>query len=170
MRAWMLAGLLAIGLGGAASAAEIGLVSAIHVSIGPKLAAKARLYGENDLVFLQNELEDDVQGQLEAAGLTGPGGARLELTLVDARAGRPTFKELTDHPGLSFESPRLGGATIEGALTYPDGRSERIAYVWYEDDIWQEVAGSPWSDAEGVFQSFARDLMQGRVFVRGGRG
>jgi hypothetical protein len=167
MRALILAAILAAGLGGAAQAAELGMISAIHVSIGPKLAAKARTYGDGDLVFLQDELEGDVQSVLERAGLTGPGGARLELTLVDAQAGRPTFKELTDNPSLSLRSVRLGGATIEGAVTYPDGRSRKVAYRWYEDDILQEVAVMPWSDAQNVFEAFARDLMRGRVFVGG---
>lgn len=168
MRAWIVAGaLLAAGLGGTASAAELGRVSAIHVSLGPRLAAKARLYGERDLANLQNELEGEVQGQLETAGLTGPGGARLELTLVDAIAGRPTFKELADDPGLSSRSRRLGGATIEGAVTYPDGRTERVAYRVYDQDLRDEIAVTPWSDAESVFESFARELVHGQVFVRG---
>jgi hypothetical protein len=167
MRAWILAGLVALAPTGAACAAQIGMVSAIHVTIGPKLAAKARIYGQNDLVSLQNELEDDVQSALETAGLTGPGGASLELTLVDAQADRPTFKQMSDHPGLSALSRAIGGATIEGALTYPDGHSERLAYRGYNDDLLQEVAGPPWSDTEDAFQAFTRALMRGAAFVRG---
>ena len=158
MRAVLLAGAVGMALAGAAASQPIERVSAIHVAIGPKLQARASVYGDDQLEFLQNELEDDVQGALEDAGLTGPGGARIALTIVDAQAGRPTFKELSDRPDLSMMSPRLGGATIEGAITYPDGHVRSVSFRWYESDIRDEIATTPWSDAQWAFESFAHSL------------
>ena len=158
MRWGLLACALGVALAGSAAAQPIGRASAIHVAIGPKLKARGAVYGDDQLVLLQNELEDDVQGALEDAGLTGPGGARVTLTIVDAQAGRPTFKELEDTPGLSLLSPRLGGASIEGAITYPDGRVRSVSFRWYENDIRQEIAATPWSDAQWAFESFAHTL------------
>src|SRR5579864_2628434 len=158
MRAVLMAGALGVALAGGATAEPIGRVSAIHVAIGPKLQARASVYGDDQLEFLQNELEGDVQGALEEAGLTGPGGARVALTIVDAQAGRPTFRELETRPALSLLSPRLGGASIEGAITYPDGRVRSVSFRWYENDIRQEIANTPWSDAQWAFESFAHTL------------
>jgi hypothetical protein len=89
MRAWILAGALGAALATGATAEPIGRVSAIHVAIGPKLRARARLLSADELASLQNALEDDVQGAFEDAGLTGPGGARVALTIVDAEADGP---------------------------------------------------------------------------------
>ena len=158
MRAVLLAGATAMALAGSATAPPVGRISSIHVAIGPKLQSRAAVYGDDQLVFLQNELEDDVQGALEDAGLTGPGGARIALTIVDAQAGRPTFRELEARPGLSLLSPRLGGATIAGAITYPDGHVRNLSFRWYEDNIREEIATTPWSDAQWAFESFAHTL------------
>lgn len=158
MRAVVMAAALGAALAGAAAAQPIGRVSAIHVAIGPKLQARASVYGDDQLEFLENELEGDVQGALEEAGLTGPGGARIALTIVDAQAGRPTFRELGSRPGLSELSPRPGGATIEGAITYPDGRVRSVSFHWYENDLREEIAVTPWSDAQRAFESFAHAL------------
>jgi hypothetical protein len=167
MRAMLLAGALALAATGAGHGAPIGPVSAIHVSVGPKLQARASVYGQREVEFLQNDLECVVQQALEASNLTGPGGARLELTLVDATASLPTFKEMSDRPGLQLLSPRLGGATLEGELVYPDGHAERVSYRWYESDFSQVAAATTWSDAQQTFDDFARDLVRGRAFRRG---
>jgi hypothetical protein len=140
------------------------VISAIHVSVGPKLEAKAHIYGDDDLTFLQNELEGDVQASLEDAGLTGPGGAKLELTIVDATASHPTFHEMADRPDLSVASPRLGGATIEAAIRYPNGRTRKLAYRWYESDFRDQALGAAiWSDAQAAFRAFARRLVRGQL-------
>jgi hypothetical protein len=160
----LMAGLAAAMVAGGAQAGAPGVVSAIHVSVGPKLEAKARIYGDGDLAFLQNELEGDVQSSLEDAGLTGPGGANLELTIIDATASHPTFREMADRPDLSVTSPRLGGATIEAAIRYPDGRTKTLAFRWYESDFKdQAMASTIWSDAQAAFRSFARRLVRGEL-------
>jgi hypothetical protein len=158
------AGLAVALVAGTAQAGALGVISAIHVSVGPKLEAKTRLYGDRDLAFLQNELESDVQTTLEDAGLTGPGGARLELTIVDATSSHPTFREMADRPDLSVTSPRLGGAAIEAALSYPDGRTLKLAYRWYESDLKdQAMSATIWSDAQAAFRSFANRLVRGEL-------
>ena len=120
MRALLLAAAIVTGAVGAAAAATLPPVSDVSVTIGPELQAKADKYGQRELDLLSSELKRDVTRALERAGSAGPGGARLELVLADAKPNRPTYKQLSDHPGLSIESFGVGGARIEGRMVYPD--------------------------------------------------
>jgi hypothetical protein len=165
MRALIFAGALGGALATAVAAEPVGRVSAIHVAIGPKLQARARLLGADQIAFLQNALEDDVQGAFEDAGMTGPGGARVALTIVDAQVDRP--KDAGDRPDPAGLGSRRGGATIAGAITYPDGRVSSVSFRWYESRVRDPGAGAPWSDAQTAFEALARALAR-RQAPRGG--
>ena len=90
------------------------------VTIGPELQEKAvETYGVRDVEDLANQLRKDVERELGRSGAYD--GARIELTLVDAAPNRPTFKQLSDTPGLSLASFGLGGAKIEGQAIAPGG-------------------------------------------------
>jgi hypothetical protein len=134
----------------------------VDVTVGPELQAKAeKVYGKREVQNLANELRRDVERRL--ANSNAYDGARIELTLTDAVPNRPTFKQLGDQPGLSFDSFGVGGAAIEGRVIMPDGRSTPLAYRYYETDIRYARHTGTWFDAEWSFQQFAGNLARGET-------
>ena len=101
---------------------------------------------------------------IERAGVLA--GGRLELTLVDVKPNRPTFKQLGDKPGLSMESFGVGGAAIEGRAISMDGVVTPVRYKWYETDIRQARFSSTWSDAQHAIDRFAAQLGHGNLYAR----
>jgi hypothetical protein len=147
------AGALALALTTTAGA-QTGQVS---VTIGPELQAKAsEKYGVREVERLADSLRRDVERALAKRG-----GGRAELVLVDAKPNRPTFKQMSDKPGLSFQSFGIGGATIEGRIVTADGRETPFTYRWYESDIRNVMPTSTWGDAERAFDRAARRIARG---------
>lgn len=142
----------------AAQAAPLGPVSTVHVAIGPDLQRQAKDYGQKDLDDLAADLQDSVERALTRSGGLSAEGGTLELVIEDAVPNRPTMRQMSVKPGLSYESFGIGGARITGVLTTADGRQTPVAYRWYETDIrWSQTAGT-WMDARNTFDKFARRL------------
>lgn len=155
--------LSAMALAAAAQAAPLGPVADVNVTIGPKLQAQADQYGQRDLDYLAAELRESVQKALQRSGGLSADGATIDLVLEDAMPNRPTFRQMVNKPGLSYESYGIGGARITGVLTTADGRQVPLGYGWYESDIrWSQSAGT-WMDAENTFDRFARRLANGQA-------
>lgn len=156
MRIVTLAAVAALSLAAPALAAE----PEVTVSYGPKLEKKIDEYGAREVDQLAEDLRKSV---LKAtAGNPSLDGARIELVLEDVVPNRPTFQQMSDKPGLSFESFGVGGASISGRVTLADGASRPVSYRWYETDIrWAWPSGT-WSDAEQTFDRFARSLARDR--------
>jgi hypothetical protein len=166
MRTLVLAAAAALTLAPAAVAAPLPAVSSVSVTIGPELQEKAaETYGVRDIQRLADELQRDVERELARKGALGDGG-RLDLVLVDAKPNRPTFKQLSDTPGLSFQSFGVGGATIEGRAVAADGTVTPLRYRWYETDIRQAARGGVWSDAEWTINRFASRLSRGEAVAQ----
>jgi hypothetical protein len=141
---------------GAAAAAP----AAVNVTIGPELQAKAAsTLGVREVNDLANDLRTTVEKRLARSGAYD--GARIELELTDAQPNRPTFKQLGDRPGLSYESFGLGGARIEGSAIAPNGHVTPLSYKYYESDIRWARRGGTWADAEWTFDRFAQKLGRG---------
>lgn len=135
--------------------------ASVTVTVGPDLQKKAvETYGVRDVDRLAIELRKDVERELARTGAYS--GARIELVLVDVRPNRPTFKQLSDKPGLSFESFGIGGARIEGQAIAPGGVVTPLKYSYYETDIRQTWAHSTWSDAQWTMNRFAYRLASGK--------
>lgn len=148
----------------ASAAAALAAPAAVSVSIGPDLQEKAaKTYGVKDVDRLAVQLQRDVERELARTGAYHDG--RVELVLVDAVPNRPTFKQMSDTPGLSMQSFGIGGATIEGRAVAADGAVTPLRYRWYETDIRQTWANWIWTDAEYTFDRFARNLSEGRRIV-----
>ncbi len=140
----------------AASAAP----ASVHVTVGPELQKKAvKTYGVRDVDGLASDLKKDVERSLARTGALQD--ARVELTLVDVKPNRPTFKQLGDVPGLSFQSFGVGGAKIEGRAIAADGTVTPLSYQWYESDIRWAQNHSTWQDARNTFGRFAYRLGRG---------
>ena len=132
----------------------------VSVAIGPELQTKAeKTYGVREVRDLADDLRSSVERSLARTGAME--NTRIELTLVDAKPNRPTFRQLGDTPGLSMESFGIGGATIEGRIVRADGSTAPLAYRWYETDIRQVYGHATWTDANWTFNRFARRLARG---------
>ena len=145
----------------AASAAP----ASVRVTIGPELQAKAAsTLGQRDVNALAKDLRTRVEKELAKTGAYE--GQRIELELTDVQPNRPTFKQLGDRPGLSYESFGVGGARIEGSAIAPDGRVTPISYKYYESDIRYARRGGTWADAEWTIDRFAYQLGRGDAVAK----
>lgn len=160
MRIPLLAALAAL----AAASPALAAPAQVQVTIGPKLHTEAvRHLGVTDVNRLADRLKQQVERELARTGVLE--GARVELTLVDVKPSRPTFKQLSDKPGLSYESVSLGGAAIEGRAIAVDGAVTPLRYQWYENDIRWANTRVTWSDADTAFDHFARRLARGETYA-----
>lgn len=161
MKAMFLAAILAATGFSAAQAAAPHAVSAVSVTIGPELQKKAGKYGQRDLDELAAELKGDVVQALQRKGGLSPAGGELRLVLADATPSHPTFKQLSDTPGLSMRSVSLGGARIEGTLVRADGTTEPVRYEWRESELWISHSQTTWGDTDRAFEMFASRVAHG---------
>lgn len=140
---------LAAALVPAAYAAEI------TVSYSPEFTEKLQDdYGVREGEYLSERVQRDLNRALKKAGIDV---ARVEVTIVDARPSRPTFKQGGDTPGLDmFRSVSTGGMDLKGVAYTADGApAGELAYKWYETDI--RYAGlTTWQDASRASDRFAR--------------
>jgi hypothetical protein len=144
----------------ASATAALAAPATVQVTVSPDLQGKAvKKYGQRDIDELASALQRNVETQLARTGAYAD--ARIELTLVDAKPNRPTFKQMGDKPGLSYESFSIGGASIQGRAVAADGTVIPLGYKWYESDITQVMPSGTWSDAEWTISRFAWNLARG---------
>jgi hypothetical protein len=162
MRATLPLALAAVLIGATAAVAAPAQVS---VTIAPDLQKKFDTdYGVREIPELTAELKESVEQALARSGALQD--ARVELVIRDVKPNRPTFKQMTDTPGLSMQSFGVGGAAIGGRIVAADGTEQPIDYRWYESDIRQSFANWVWHDAEWTFDRFARRLARGEEVAR----
>ena len=116
-------------------------------------------YGERDIARLQARLERKVSEQFTRKGIAVSDAAPtiLRVTLANAKPNRPTIRQLSKEPGLSYSSFGLGGAEIEAELVVTGGQSlGNMRYKYYEDDIRDAAFNGTWTDAHRSFDRFAR--------------
>lgn len=164
MRALLVSAFAAITVAGAAEAAPTAGPT-VEVTLSPELRAKAeKEYGVRDVERLAADLRKQTEREMGRVGVLA--GGKIELTLVDARPNRPTFKQLGDTPGLSLSSFGLGGAEIEGRAVSVEGDVTPVRYRWYENDIRQSARTTTWSDAHYAISRFAVQLSRGKAYAR----
>ena len=133
------------------------------------LAAPAALAGEINVTFSPEFTEElnDEYGMREADYLTrelGKAGldiARIDVTILDAKPNKPTFKQLGDTPGLDYgDSKSIGGMKLSATAFDASGKATGdLTYDWYETDI--RYAGiSTWQDAKRASDRFARKFVK----------
>jgi len=135
---------------------------AVTVHVGPALAAKGRKLGEADVTDIAKDLADIVSGDLQARH-RGDAPVRADLVLEDATPNRPTFQQLSDHPGLSMRSIALGGAAISGVVTFADGHTEPLSYGYRQDYLRDDIGVGQWTDAERAFEFLGDALAHGHI-------
>ncbi len=138
--------------------------ASVSVTIGPELQKKAMdTLGVRDVDYLVKELQTDVEKRLAKTGAYG--GATIELVLTDVQPNHPTFKQLGDKPGLSYESFGIGGAKIVGRAVAPDGAVTPLHYTYYEPSIAWSRRGGTWADAQYALSDFAYRLGRGEAIA-----
>jgi len=164
--AFLAAALLAASAASAAQAAPPGGIASINIIVGPELQEKAKDYGVREFDTLTSQLLQAVERELRKDGALVETGGRLDLVIEDAKPNRPTMRQLSNTPGLSFESRGVGGAKVSGVLTTAAGDVIPVSYSWYESDFRNTVAAGTWSDAETSFDRFARRLVKGEALAQ----
>ena len=127
----------------------------VDITIGKDLQKKAHKYGERELTYLRQDLTQSIQSMAKRQGDPALDGAKFSLMIADAKPNRPTFQQMSDTTGLSWLSIGIGGASIEGSVTYADGRVIPVKYNWYDYDIYQAIGSNTWTAAERAFDMMA---------------
>jgi hypothetical protein len=135
----------------ASAAFADGLV--VNVSYGDK-AEKAftKTYGDREREVVRDLLTRNLTRSL------GNQAARVDVVINDIVPNRPTFKQLGDRPGLSFQSFGIGGADVSGKAF--DGAGNllgEVSYDWYGDILWADTSWT-WTDADRALYQFSRRL------------
>jgi hypothetical protein len=137
-----------------ASLAPAAFAAEINVSYAPEFSEKlADDYGVREGEYLTERVKSDLERELAKAGADV---SRIDVTIVDAKPSRPTFKQAGDEPGLDMHrSVSLGGMKLKAVAYNASGDAgDAFEYKWYESDITQ--AGiSTWHDARRASSRFA---------------
>jgi hypothetical protein len=148
----------------ASATAALAAPASVSVTVGPKLQAKAvKTLGVREVNDLAARLQTAVARRLAKTGAYD--GARIELVLADAQPNHPTFKQLGDTPGLSYQSFGIGGAEIQGRAVAADGTVTPIGYKYYESDIRWARRGGTWADADQAIDGIAYQLGRGQALA-----
>jgi hypothetical protein len=144
----LLATLLLASLAPAAMAAEI------NVTYGPEFTEKlTEEYGLKEGDYLADRVRKDLQRELAR---TGANVDRIDVTILDAKPSRPTFKQAGDMPGLDVHrSVSVGGMKLSAVAYDAAGQaSEPFEYKWFENDI-RQAGLTTWQDARRASSRFA---------------
>jgi hypothetical protein len=127
----------------------------VNVTYGAKAEeAMTKTYGERERGYIRQTLERNLTREL------GTQAARVEVVINDLVPNRPTFKQLGDKPGLSYQSFGIGGADVSGKAFDSQGNLlGEVAYDWYGDIHMADTAWT-WSDADRALYQFSRRLAQ----------
>lgn len=116
-------------------------------------------YGQRAIEHLRDDVRKELSDDMAKFGVQQSDNAAYELriTIVDAEPTRPTFKQLSKQPGLSYQSVGNGGATLKAELLDGSGNVlGQLDYDWYENNLRENYGFSTWSDAERAISRFSR--------------
>ena len=139
--------------------APAAFASEINVSVSDEFQTKLDDdYGVREGDYLKQEVSDDLTRELEKAGVDV---AKIEVTILDAKPSKPTFKQLGDKPGLDYgDSVSTGGMKLQAVAYDADGNeTNTFEYSWYEHDI-RMTGLSTWYDANKASNRFARNFAE----------
>lgn len=114
-------------------------------------------YGVRELDILRNDMTKEMSTDLSNAGyVIGSAGAyTLRVTIEDARPNRPTMRQLSKQPSLSYRSIARGGAQMTAELLDVNGNVVGTSqYGWY-DSFLDDYPKGTWSEAERAFSRYA---------------
>ena len=138
-------------------ASPAALAAEINVSYDPEFAEDlADEYGEREGAYLTAAIEKDISQALKKAGVDV---ARIDVIILDAKPTQPTFKQLSDRPGLDYIlSKGIGGMKLSATMYDADGSpAGDLTYDWFETSI-RDSGLATWSDAKRTSDRFARKI------------
>lgn len=141
------------------AAAPVAAAAEIAVSYSPEFTEKLEDdYGIKEGAVLAERVQKDLTRELAKAGVDV---ARIDVTILDARPSRPTFKQGSDEPGLDmFRSVSLGGMKLKAVATDTSGEAvTELEYDWFETDI-RQAGLTTWHDAQRASDRFARKFAE----------
>jgi hypothetical protein len=116
---------------------------------------------DKDFTKTYGDAEREVVADLIAKNLNerlGNQAARVDVVIENIIPNRPTFKQMGDRPGLSFQSFGIGGADVSGKAFDSAGNLLGEAKMdWYGDIQFADTAWI-WTDADRALNFFARRL------------
>ena len=118
-------------------------------------------YGEKSLNNLAKSLETKMSKRFAKKGIVISDDApvTMRVTITDVKNNRPTFKQISQEPGLSFQSIAIGGAELNAEFIDQDGTllgSMHYSYFERDFDISRDFS-SVWFDANRGFTLFAKE-------------
>lgn len=161
MRKTFTRGMLAAGFALAAMtvSAHAAPVVVTDVALSPKAQTQFdKVYGAREVAPLTDYAKRHIERELTKAGANvGAAGLRVETTLTSATANKPTFKQLSDRPGLDYiRSVSVGGSRLTARFIDQTGAVVgEVEGGYYENDIRFVYAAAPWADAERGIRIFA---------------
>lgn len=145
-----------VALAGLALAAAPASALTVEAKVSPEFQMKLEKdYGLREADVLTRALASKVEAAFAREGVVAD---RVVVTIEDAKPNRPTWRQVSDKPGLDpMRSVGIGGARVSG-VAYDAAGNEigALDYDWYENDISNVVAATTWSDARHTFDRFAR--------------
>jgi hypothetical protein len=139
--------------------APVAAATEIYVGYSPEFTEKlATDYGLREGEVLAGRVERDLTRQLNRRNVEV---SRIEVTILDARPSRPTFKQGADRPGLDmFRSVSIGGMKLKAVAFDAAGQPVGdLEYRWFESDI-RNAGLTTWQDAGRASDRFARRFVQ----------
>lgn len=136
------------------AAAPVAVAAEIAVTYSPEFTEKLQDdYGMKEGDVLAGHIQRDLTRALEKAGVDV---ARVDVTIIDAKPSRPTFKQGSDKPGLDmFRSVSVGGMKLKAVAFDASGApAGELEYDWYEHDI-RNAGLATWHDANRASNRFA---------------
>lgn len=143
-----------------ASAAAAGPVTLAPISLSTELQTEMTdNYGDREGAYLQRDIADEVAEALARHGgqVVHSAPITVEITLVDARPNRPTFKQLGDTIGLDYGgSVSLGGAELHAVLRGASGATlGEVHHRRFSYSIEDSSRAGTWGDARRAIRQFA---------------
>ena len=138
--------------------APLAQAGTVNVSFSEEFTEKlTEDYGLREGEYLTRELTEDIE---RAFGSRMDTVGEINIVIEDARPNRPTFHQLGEEPGLSYQSFGIGGAKLSGEVLSADGDvlASIDGYRRYENDIRMVQGYATWTDANRTFSRFARKL------------
>lgn len=126
----------------------------INISYSDKLNKEfEKNYGNREKAAIEASLRKELNDEL------GDNAARVEVTIINATPNRPTFEQMSERPGLSYQSFSIGGAQIEGKSFDAQGKLlHEVEYEYTSPSIYESRYNWTWQDAEYAFYRFARRI------------
>ncbi len=139
--------------------------AAINVALSPELENRSLELGEREVRQQADRLAFVVEAAL--ANDAELHGARIDLILTDLKPNRPTMEQMARRPGLDgIRSRSIGGAAIEGQITFADGSVRPVRYDWFTSSLADSRGHNTWTDAERAYSRLGRNLAAGRYETR----